>query len=176
MQSSSFSRRFSRNQKLDYRRPLAMPVLFGLGMLGLLAGWFWPRVAPRLAPLGDGAPDRAFETARGRIGLIVRPPLSTAQGVRPPDAGAAMALQQPQRSAAGLTRGLSAHAGRGVTVDEAPPGSAARDLGLERGDVIISVNGKPINSPAEFAQVYATQGKPRQLEAVRDGQAVHRHP
>ncbi|MGH8305524.1 MAG: PDZ domain-containing protein, partial [Steroidobacteraceae bacterium] len=55
------------------------------------------------------------------------------------------------------------------------PSSVAGKLGLRPGDVIVAVNGTPVDSPASFAQLFETDGMPRQLDAVRDGRAIHLH-
>ena len=72
------------------------------------------------------------------------------------------AMEDP-RQVANLGR-VSAHAGGGVTVDEVPPGSLAERLGLQQGDVIRAVNGKPLASPADFAQIYQQQGQAGQIK------------
>ncbi|MGH8133608.1 MAG: PDZ domain-containing protein, partial [Steroidobacteraceae bacterium] len=91
-----------------------------------------------------------------------------------PAQGAAPA-QQRANQLEKISRGLSAASGGGVAVDEVLPSSVAGKLGLRPGDVIVAVNGTPVDSPASFAQLFETDGMPRQLDAVRDGRAIHLH-
>ena len=59
-------------------------------------------------------------------------------------------------------------------VDEVPPGSLAERLGLQQGDVIRSVNGKPLASPADFAQIYQQQGQSQiKVEGIRGGRPLN---
>jgi serine protease Do len=45
---------------------------------------------------------------------------------------------------------LGIPANKGVIVGEVKPDSFAEDVGLQRGDVILEVNRKPVNSEADF--------------------------
>jgi general secretion pathway protein C len=82
------------------------------------------------------------------------------------------ALQDP-RQVANLGR-VSAQEGGGVVVDEVPPGSLAERLGLQQGDVIRSVNGKALASPADFAQIYQQQGQSQiKVEGIRGGRPLN---
>jgi general secretion pathway protein C len=82
------------------------------------------------------------------------------------------ALQDP-RQVANLGR-VSPQQGGGVVVDEVPPGSLAERLGLQQGDVIRSVNGKPLASPADFAQIYQQQGQSQiKVEGIRGGRPLN---
>lgn len=74
-----------------------------------------------------------------------------------------------------VAAGLSAGASGGVRVDQGLPSSVAGKLGLQTGDVIIAVNGSPINTPEEFAKLYERDGLPGQVEAIRDGRTIHLH-
>jgi S1-C subfamily serine protease len=84
--------------------------------------------------------------------------------------------QQSENQKAKITRGLGANSGGGFTVIAAPPGSVAAEVGLKPGDVVLMVNGSPVDSAAEFARIYEQEGRPRQLELVRDGLVLHSHP
>ena len=80
-----------------------------------------------------------------------------------------------QRQENKLTRGLKPRPGGGIVVEAVPPGSVTGQLRLQVGDAIITVNGKPVGSPEEFARMYQEQGLPRQLTIIRDGREMHRH-
>jgi membrane-associated protease RseP (regulator of RpoE activity) len=90
-------------------------------------------------------------------------------GVTPPD-------EQQQSQLAKLSRGLSAHQGGGIEVDDVQSGSVAGALGLQPGDVILVINGTRVDSPAEFARIYQEEGMPSQIVAQRDGRLFHDHP
>jgi len=49
-----------------------------------------------------------------------------------------------------LARQLEITPGRGVIVTDVKPGSFAEDIGLQRGNVILEVNRKPVNSEQDF--------------------------
>ena len=74
-----------------------------------------------------------------------------------------------------LTRGLAGRSAGGLLVEQVPPGSLPEQLGLRAGDVILGINGDRISSLEQFAQMY-DQGRPRQIELLRDGRVVHVHP
>jgi serine protease Do len=48
---------------------------------------------------------------------------------------------------------LQIPAGRGVIVSEVQPGSFADDIGVSRGDVILEVNRKPVNTEEDFRRI-----------------------
>jgi membrane-associated protease RseP (regulator of RpoE activity) len=83
--------------------------------------------------------------------------------------------QQDQRQAAKITRGLAANPSGGILVETAPSGTVASQLRLEAGDVIVSVNGRPVRSPEEFARIYREQGLPRQMTVIHNGSETHHH-
>lgn len=63
---------------------------------------------------------------------------------------------------------------KGAFVSEVLEDSAAQDAGIQAGDVIVSMNGKPINSFAELRAKIATTGAGREIELglIRDGKSV----
>jgi len=62
---------------------------------------------------------------------------------------------------------------RGVLVGDFAPDSPAKKAGLERGDIIISVNGKPVNYTAQLQQAigFSRPGQTVQVEVARKGGA-----
>jgi len=48
---------------------------------------------------------------------------------------------------------------RGVVVTEVDPSSAAAAAGLDRGNVIVEVNRKPVHNVSEYKQAVAAAGK-----------------
>ncbi|WP_392552681.1 Do family serine endopeptidase [Orbus wheelerorum] len=63
---------------------------------------------------------------------------------------------------------------KGAFINEVMDDSAAKDAGIKAGDVIISMDGKPIESFAELRAKVATAGVGRQIELglIRDGKPV----
>jgi general secretion pathway protein C len=125
----------------------------GTGATGAGAGIPTPRTGP--AQFRLNAPQTApntFNFSRSELGT---------------------SLQDP-RQVANMGR-VSPHQGGGVTVDDVPPGSLAERLGLQQGDVIRTVNGKPLSSPADFAQIYQQQGQVGQMkvEGTRGGRPLN---
>jgi general secretion pathway protein C len=53
----------------------------------------------------------------------------------------------------------------GVRLEEAPPGSLARKLGLEPGDVVKRINGQAVNSPGDLARLYQQFSTLAQIQA-----------
>lgn len=84
--------------------------------------------------------------------------------------------QQDDRQTKKIIWGLNGHSDGGVFVDAVSPGSVVGQLGLQQGDRILSINGKPIASPADFAGIYRKEGLPRQVEFIRAGRVFHSHP
>jgi hypothetical protein len=67
-------------------------------------------------------------------------------------------------------------AGPGMKVEKVTPGSPAARLGLEAGDVILSVNGQPVRSQADYARLLDHAGGRVRLEILngRDGKKIIR--
>ena len=90
------------------------------------------------------------EVSRGRLGV-------TAQDLTPE-----------------LAQAFGLHEKTGVVVAAIDPGSAAAKAGLQRGDVVLSVNGKPVTSAADMRNEVGLlrPGAPLELEVLRDGHRV----
>ena len=74
-----------------------------------------------------------------------------------------------------LAKAMKVDAQRGAFVSQVMPGSAAAKAGIKAGDVITSLNGKPISSFAALRAQVGTMpiGSKVQLGLVRDGKAVN---
>jgi len=70
-----------------------------------------------------------------------------------------------------LQRQLGLEVSRGVVIKEVMPGSPAAMEGLQRGDVVLSVNGRAINTARDFAQIVhdLKSGAVMRLQVVREG-------
>jgi serine protease Do len=67
---------------------------------------------------------------------------------------------------------LDLPANKGVLVQEVKPGSFAEDVGLQRGNVVLEINRKPVNSEEEFRNVQAGLKSGQDVVfLVRDGRA-----
>ncbi|MGO9008398.1 MAG: PDZ domain-containing protein [Beijerinckiaceae bacterium] len=63
--------------------------------------------------------------------------------------------------------------GSGTKVDEVAPDSAAAKAGIRPGDVIIGINGKPINTYLDIAPILAASGgRPLTIDIDRGGTRV----
>jgi len=58
---------------------------------------------------------------------------------------------------------VNANPSGGIVVQDVPPGSLAERLGLQIGDVIRNINGKPVNSPADLGRLYLQLGQAPQV-------------
>jgi C-terminal processing protease CtpA/Prc len=64
--------------------------------------------------------------------------------------------------------------GLGTSVDEVVANSAAATAGIRQGDVILGINGKPINTYLDIAPIVAASGgRPMAMEIDRAGTRVH---
>jgi serine protease Do len=73
-----------------------------------------------------------------------------------------------QTVTADLARQLGIKAGQGVVVTEVAPGSVATMAGISPGSVILEVNRKAVNTPAEFNQAVKNSTNNKVLLLVRD--------
>lgn len=121
--------------------------------------------AAQAGQAAQAAQPSAYYSAAGGIATTT----PTAAGGSAAGSGQAPAQQEK------LGHGLSARSGGGVEVDEVPAGSIAGKLGLQSGDVILSVNGNAISSPEDLAAIYQREGPPQSVEIIRDGRVLHRH-
>jgi hypothetical protein len=80
-------------------------------------------------------------------------------------------------AASGYRLGARVQAGaQGMKIERVTPGSPAARLGLEAGDVILSVNGQPVRNQADYARLLDQGGGRVRLEILngRDGKKVVR--
>jgi hypothetical protein len=97
------------------------------------------------------------------------PPRAAATDVAPP------ATSVDERQDAKIARGLASNAEGGLIVASAPPASVAAALRLQPGDVILTVNGTTVSTPADFVRLYREQGMPSELTILRSGREMHLH-
>jgi Do/DeqQ family serine protease len=71
-----------------------------------------------------------------------------------------------------LAEGLGLNGTRGALINEITPDSPAQQAGIMRGDVIVAVNGRPVNSGTELRLSIAQlpPGSRAVLDIIRDGQ------
>ncbi|MBS0581154.1 MAG: PDZ domain-containing protein [Proteobacteria bacterium] len=74
-----------------------------------------------------------------------------------------------------IARGLGEQGGSGVVVNASPPGSLTEQLRLQPGDIVLSVNGEPVATVADFVHIYRTEGLPTELTIRRKGREIHLH-
>jgi membrane-associated protease RseP (regulator of RpoE activity) len=55
---------------------------------------------------------------------------------------------------------------QGVMITSVMPGSSAAHQGLERGDVIVSVNGRPVRSPMDLERLISLSGRVADLDVI----------
>ena len=126
-----------------------------------------------------GAPTASYEhwlasTARVAVGETV--PLSVARGDTA-ETVTLTAAAAPQPAAAtppalGLT--MRAVPRRGSEVLRVEPGSAAAHAGIETGDVIVNLGGRPAPAPAEVSRIFAAATSDWPLIATLARGATHR--
>ncbi|GBD44838.1 Periplasmic serine endoprotease DegP [bacterium HR40] len=70
-----------------------------------------------------------------------------------------------------IARALELPAARGALVNSVQPGSPAEKAGLRPGDVVVALDGQPVNDPRDLARKVAAAGPGHraQLAVVRDG-------
>jgi S1-C subfamily serine protease len=136
----------------DLRRPAAPPAAV-------------PDVpAPRAMPVPAPAPAASTEGA---------PAAEPAPPPAPPDAATLAAADVHQD--AKIARGLAEHGGSGLVVNASPPGSITEQLRLQPGDIVLTVNGEPVATIADFVHIYRTEGMPTELTIRRKGREMHLH-
>jgi serine protease Do len=75
-----------------------------------------------------------------------------------------------------LSRALGLSGNDGVLISDVSPGTPAEEAGLQRGDVVISVDGQKVDSTGEFRNHIAAAGAKRvELEVVRNGRHERVH-
>jgi serine protease Do len=68
---------------------------------------------------------------------------------------------------------LEVPVGKGVLVTEVRPGSFAEDVGVNRGDVILEINRRPVNSEDDFRKIQSELGSGKDVVLlVRQGRGA----
>lgn len=148
---------------------------FGFSVPGLGAD---PMTPPRFHA-GGGLVDeieRLFGGLRGlrerpsRGGLVPLLPRQQRGAPNPPRLGVIVSMLTAEE-AAGF--GAAKAGAQGVKVTQVLPGSVAESMGLAVGDILVSLNGKPLNSVPDLIDGVqrAGAGGPVRLELVRDGKS-----
>jgi len=72
-----------------------------------------------------------------------------------------------------LAEGLGLDSADGILISDVTPDSPAAEAGLERGDVLVSLDGQPISSTPRFRNLIAARGPGASvtLEVLRDGRS-----
>jgi serine protease Do len=73
-----------------------------------------------------------------------------------------------------LAEAMKLPAATGIVLSDVKPGTPAAKAGLARGDVVLKVDGKVVDTSGQFRNVIAASGSKRKvrLDLVRDGKAV----
>jgi S1-C subfamily serine protease len=162
---------------------------FGMLVAAALIAWLLlsrtgpPPAAP--AAGASGTPVAAGPQA-ARAPQAPAPPGATDTRVGTPEAGSTPVPEAPpvlspgaagadERQLVKIARGLTLGPDGTLRVSATPPGSVVGQLHLQPGDVIVTVNGRAVSTPEDFARVYHEQGPPTELTLLRDGQEIHRH-
>ena len=115
------------------------------------------------------APPGALATRAGTAEAGSTPAPEAPQALNPGAAGA------DERQLVKIARGLTLGPDGTLRVSATPPGSVVGQLHLQPGDVIVTVNGRTVSTPEDFARLYHEEGPPTELTLLRDGQEIHRH-
>jgi S1-C subfamily serine protease len=85
-----------------------------------------------------------------------------------------VAGEEIQSAYLGVSLGVVETGQAGALVEEVTPGTGADDAGLEPGDLVVSIDGAPVQSGGDLAAQIQTHqpGDTVDLEVVRDGQQV----
>jgi len=163
---------------------------FGMSVAAALVVWLLlsRAVRPPSAPAAaaNHAPVAAAGPQAARAPLAPAPPVAPATSAGTADAaGSTPAPEAPllspgaagadERQLVKIARGLTLGPDGTLRVSATPPGSVVGQLHLQPGDVIVTVNGRAVSSPEDFARLYHEQGPPTELTLLRDGQEIHRH-
>jgi hypothetical protein len=116
---------------------------------------------------------RGYNYQGGQPDPMPTPAERQAQGL---DAGTQLNGQRGAMAAAGGQRGelgvwLAAGAGPGVEIRQVTGGSAAAEIGLQAGDMLLEINGRSVYSPIEVQQMIRSipAGQTATLAVWRDG-------
>lgn len=112
-----------------------------------------------------------------RAGTFLRVDLDKARRPGAPALASALAPDPPRAvaPAPGIEiEQLASNSSGGVTILAVSPGSELESLGLERGDVVLGLNGQRVSNPEELRDHYVklARGAPVQVEAVQRGRHV----
>lgn len=142
--------------------------------------------------LAEVHPDHIYVSRarlRERINIEERVSSNTAKpnSASPSAAGFRLAVSQPSSNSYSLSREelnnvlqdtrqlnflgrIAPAASGGIRVEDAPAGTLSEKLGLKTGDLIVSVNGQPVNSTGDLARLYQQFATTSQIRAeVRRG-------
>ncbi len=163
---------------------IRVPVVAALIVLAALAGWYWRMhegaavsPAPTSAPHPPPAPTSDAPTPAATLPPASPPvPVADQSATRSTDTDAPTASDADRRQDGKIARGLAALPdGSGILVVDTPSASPAKELHLQRGDVITAINGEQATGPADFVRIYRAQGLPTQLTVMREGRELHLH-
>ncbi len=152
---------------------ISYALIAGIVVASGIATWIALTIHNRPAvPGGAGtAPDRVAVPAP----IATRAPGATATptsgGGTPGISDTTLDRQQDDK----IVRGLTTNPRGGILVSSVPPYSVVSQLRVEAGDVIVSVNGRPVGSLEEFVRIYREQGLPRQMTVIHHGREMHHH-
>jgi hypothetical protein len=162
---------------------------FGMLVAAALVVWLLLTRAGRPPSAPAAAANRALAAAgpqAARAPQAPAPPGALATRAGTAEAGSTPAPEAPQALSPGaagaderqlvkIARGLTLGPDGTLRVSATPPGSVVGQLHLQPGDVIVTVNGRAVSTPEDFARRYHEEGLPTELTLLRDGQEIHRH-
>ena len=162
---------------------------FGMLVAAALVVWLLLTRAGRPPSAPAAAANRALAAAgpqAARAPQAPAPPGALATRAGTAEAGSTPAPEAPQALSPGaagaderqlvkIARGLTLGPDGTLRVSATPPGSVVGQLHLQPGDVIVTVNGRAVSTPEDFARLYHEEGPPTELTLLRDGQEIHRH-
>ena len=162
---------------------------FGMLVAAALVVWLLLTRAGRPPSAPAAAANRALAAAgpqAARAPQAPAPPGALATRAGTAEAGSTPAPEAPQALSPGaagaderqlvkIARGLTLGPDGTLRVSATPPGSVVGQLHLQPGDVIVTVNGRTVSTPEDFARLYHEEGPPTELTLLRAGQEIHRH-